>query len=62
MLNFLKRSRRPVPAPADADPLAIRNLLDDPRLQALIDNGTDAPATSRRRRRDGGDSEFGTAA
>lgn len=35
MLNVLRR-RRSVPLPDGADPLRIRNLLDDPRLRAVM--------------------------
>lgn len=41
MLNIFKRNRRTAPAPADHDPLAIRNLLDDPRLRAVMATATD---------------------
>ena len=42
MLNFFKRNRFPAPLPVGADPLKIRNLLDDPRLQAVMN--TSVPA------------------
>ncbi len=45
MLNFFKRTRRPAPVAAVVDPLKIRNLLDDPRLQAVMK--TTEPAESK---------------
>ena len=42
MLKIFKRNRHVAPVTADHDPLAIRNLLDDPRLQAVMAAANDA--------------------
>lgn len=42
MLKLFKRTPLPAPLPDRADPLKIRNLLDDPRLQAVMSSTVSA--------------------
>lgn len=41
MLRFFKRSTQPTLVADGRDPLQIRNLLDDPQLQAVMGLGVD---------------------